>query len=139
MKFKLLPSIELVNEWKSPHTCARDELIYDIVYNDGTLGMVINNRSAKSLRMEVRSAETLDPLWSLRFDTVCNQNMIFHGCLLTCDEWLVVDYETKRLLHITRDGQLKVTTPYDTIPHCANLFANMLVVSTAGVLNFHKL
>jgi hypothetical protein len=65
--------------------------------------------------------------------------MIFHGCLLTCDEWLVVDYETKRLLHITRDGQLKVTTPYDTIPHCANLFANMLVVSTAGVLNFHKL
>jgi hypothetical protein len=139
MKFRLLPSIELINEWKSPQTCSQEEAIHHIICNDGTLGMVINNRSAKSLRMELRSVETFDFIWSLRFDTVCNQNTVFRCCLLTCDAWLVVDYETKRLLHITRDGKLKVTTPYDTIPYCANLFANMLVVSRKGGVNFHKL
>jgi hypothetical protein len=139
MKFTLLPSIELVKQWKSPHTCARDEIIHNILYNDGTLGVLIKNKREKSLRMELRSAETLDCIWSLRFDTVCNQNTVFRCSLLTCDEWLVADYETKRLLQITKDGKLKTTMEYNSIPYGANLFANMLVVSTNDGVNFHKL
>ena len=80
MKFRLLPSIELVREWKSPHTCAHNEIIHDIVYNNGTLSVIIKNKSEKSLRIELRSAETLDCIWSLQFDTVCNQNIAFRCC-----------------------------------------------------------
>jgi hypothetical protein len=139
MKFRLLPSIELVKEWKSPDTCACSEIIYSILYNDGTLSVIIKNISEKSLRIELRSAETLDCIWSLQFDTVCNQKIVFRCCLLTSDEWLVTDYETKRLLHITKDGKLKATIKYDDNPYRVNLFANMLVVSTIDGLNFHKL
>jgi hypothetical protein len=139
MKFTLLPTIELIEEWKSPQTCASDEVILSIVYNVGVLGMVIQNKTEKSLRLELKSAETFHRIWSLGFDTVCNQTHMFHCCLLTNDEWLVIDYETKRLLHITKDGKLKATIPYDGIPRCANIFANMLVVSTKNGVNFHKL
>jgi polyhydroxyalkanoate synthesis regulator phasin len=139
MKFTLLPKIELIKEWKSPQTCAQHEIIHKIVYNDGVLGVVIKNTTEKSLRLELKSAETLDRIWSLGFDTVCNQNVVFRCCLLTNDEWLVIDYETKRLLHVIKDGKLKTTIPYDGIPYCANIFANMLVVSTSKGVNFHKL
>jgi len=101
--------------------------------------MTINNRLEKSLQIELRSAETLDCIWSLRLDTVCKQNLVFRCCLLTDDEWLVMDYETNRLLHITEDGKLKATIPYEGIPRCANLFANMLVISTNGGVTFHQL
>jgi hypothetical protein len=139
MKFTLLPTIELIKEWRSPHTCASDEIIQSIVYNDGMLGVVIKNKTKKSLRLELKSAETLDRIWSLGFDTVCNRNIVFRCCLLINDEWLVMDYETKRLLHVTKDGELKTTIPYDGDLRSANLFAKMLVVSTIGDVNFHKL
>jgi hypothetical protein len=139
MKFRLLPSIEMVTEWKSPHTCGRNEVIDNILYNARTLSMTINHRLEKSLRIELRSAETLDCIWSLRFDTVCNQNLAFRCCLLICDEWLVMDYENNRLLHITKDGKLKATIPNDGFPRCANLFANMLVVSGNNGINFYQL
>jgi hypothetical protein len=139
VKFRLLPSIELVKEWKSPDTCACSEIIHGILYNDGTLRVIIQNNSEKSLRIELRSAETLDCIWSLQLGIVCNQTIVFRCCLLTCDEWLVTDYETKRLLHITKDGKLKATIKYDDNPYRVNLFANMLVVSTIDGLNFHKL
>jgi hypothetical protein len=139
MKFTLLPTIELIKEWKSPQTCASDEIIQSIVYSDGTLGVTIKNKAEKSLRLELKSAETLDRIWSLGFDTVCNQKVAFRCSLLTNDEWLVIDYETKRLLHVTNDGKLKATIPYDGIPYFANIFANMLVVSTSKGVNFHKL
>jgi hypothetical protein len=139
MKFTLLPKIELIKEWKSPQTCAQDEIIHKIVYNDGVLGVVIYNKTEKSLRLELKSAETLDRIWSLPFDTVCNQTVAFRCCLLTNDEWLVIDYETKRLLHVTEDGKLKATIPHDPIPYCANIFGNMLVVSRIGGIDLHKL
>jgi hypothetical protein len=139
MKFTLLPEIELIKEWKSPQTCAQHEIIHKIVYNDGVLGVVIKNTTEKSFRLELKSAETLDRIWSLGFDTVCNKNTAFRCCLLTNDEWLVTDYETKRLLHVSKNGKLKTTIPYKSTPNYVNIFANMLVVSTNGGVNFHKL
>jgi hypothetical protein len=139
MKFTLFPTIKLTKEWKSPQTCACNEIIDNIIYNNETLGVVIRNKTEKSLRLELKSAETLDRIWSLGFDTVCNQNIIFRCCLLTNDEWLVIDYETKRLLHVTKDGKLKTMISYDSDLRSANLFAKMLVVSTKGGVNFHNL
>ncbi len=138
VEFTLLPLIELVNERKSPDTCAQDEIIYGIVYNNEKLALMVMNKSKKSLRIDLKHAETFDRIWSLQFDTVCNQNIVFRCCSLTCDEWLVTDYETKRLLQITNDGKLKATIPYDEIPYRANLFANMLVVTRKEGLNFHN-
>ena len=110
-----------------------------MVYHNGTLGMLIINRTEKSLRMELRSADTLSCIWSLVTDTVCNENQIFRCCSLTCDEWLVTDYENKRLLRITKDGKLKTTLPYNKSPYSANMFRNLLVVSANPELIFHKL
>jgi polyhydroxyalkanoate synthesis regulator phasin len=138
-KFTLLPTIKLTKEWKSLRKCASDEAIVNIIYNNGTLGVVIINTSKKSLRFELKSAETLDRIWSLGFDTLCNQNIVFRCCLLTNDEWLVIDYEAKRLLHVTKDGNLKTMIPYDSGLRSANLFAKMLVVSTKSGVNFHNL
>ena len=110
-----------------------------MVYNNETLGMLIKNKTEKSLRMELKSADTLGCIWSLRTNTVCNEDFLFRCCLLTCDEWLIVDYETKRLLQITKDGKLKMTVPYDKTPYFAHLFANGLTVSTMNGVNCHKL
>jgi hypothetical protein len=139
VKFTLVPTIVFVKEWKSPQTCAGDEAMHTIKYNNGTLGVVIKNETEKSLRLELRSAETIDCIWSLGFDTVCNQSFAFGCSSLTNDEWLVADYETQRLLHITRDGKLKTTIPYDGTPYSATIFANMLVISRAGGIDFRKL
>ena len=139
MTYSLLSSIKLITTWKSPHTCAKDEIIYSMAYSNETLGMLIKNKTEKSLRMELRSADTLNCIWSLRFDTVCNQNILFSCCSLTCDEWLVLDYETKRLLQVTKDGRLKTTVPYDKTPHYARIFANRLIISATNGINCHKL
>jgi hypothetical protein len=139
MEFRLSPAIELVKTWKSPQTCARVEAILNIRYNNEKLALMVKNKSEKSLRIELRCAETLDHVWSLRLDTVFNQNKVFPCCSLTCDEWLVTDYENKCLLQITADGKMKQTIPYDAVPHYVNLFANMLVVRNTGGLNCHKL
>ncbi|CAF5124357.1 unnamed protein product, partial [Rotaria sp. Silwood1] len=48
MEFKLLPTIELIGEWKHPLTCDKDETICDIVYNNGNLALMIMNLSEES-------------------------------------------------------------------------------------------
>ncbi len=138
LEYSLSPLIELAKERKSPDTCAHDEIINTIVYNNEKLALMVMNKFKKSLRIDLKHAETFDRIWSLEFDAVGNQNIAFRCCSLTSDEWLVADYETKRLLHITKDGKLKATIPYDAIPYRANLFANMLVVARKEGLNFHN-
>ncbi|CAF3723194.1 unnamed protein product [Rotaria sordida] len=39
MEFILFPAIEMIREWKYPLTCAKDEIIDDIVYNNGNLAL----------------------------------------------------------------------------------------------------
>lgn len=139
LQFRLLPSIEFVKEWISPETCQNDEAILGIRYNNEKLGVTIRNNSKKSLRIELRHAETFDSIWSLPLDTICNRKLVFRCCLLTSNEWLITDYEIKRLLHITKDGNLKSVIPYSDAPYYANLFANNLVISTIDGINIHKL
>jgi hypothetical protein len=139
MEFSLLPSIELVKHRKAPDTCANDDVIHSIIYKNATVAMLIKNISDKSLRIELRSADTFNSIWSLRLDITCNANIAFDGCSLSCDEWLVVDYETENLLRITKDGNVKEKVRYDANPHCASLFGpNTLAISSNGGINFHK-
>jgi len=138
-KYDLLPSIKLVTEWKSPSTCTNDEWIATIRYNNEKLGLLIRNKLKKSLRMELRSADTFDRIWTLEFDIVCEQNVFFRCCSLPCNEWLVADYEKKRLLQITNDGKLKAVVPYEKVPWTGTMFRNMLCIACNNGINCHKI
>ncbi|CAF0938608.1 unnamed protein product [Adineta ricciae] len=140
MEFSLVPTIELVKQWQSPDTCARDEVINGIVYNNDTLVIMIKNPSEKTVHIEMRSAATLDRLWSVRLNIAYSQNIRTRCCLLSNDQWLVVDRNTSRILHISKDGKVKASTTYNPPPFCAVLFnQDMLAISTARGVNLHKL
>ncbi|CAF4093329.1 unnamed protein product [Rotaria sordida] len=140
MEFNLLPSIKLVNKWKSPYTCNKNEYIDNIVYDNFKLALMITNKLQKSVRMELRSSKTLQRIWSLQLDIVCCQNKPFRCCSINSNEWLVADYQNRRLLHITEDGNLKTMITYDSIPCHVVLFGlDTLVISRNSGINFHRL
>jgi hypothetical protein len=140
VEIKLSPSIAIIKEWKSPTTCTKDERIHGTAHNSGTCAIIIRNYEEESMRIELRSCETLDRLWSFSLDIIANQKFMFRCCALFDDGWLVADYESKRLLQVTKDGELKTTTSYNTIPYCAKLFtSDMLAVFTPTKLNIHKI
>jgi hypothetical protein len=90
--------------------------------------------------MELRSSNTLDQLWLLRLDTVWNQNKTFYACSIDHNEWIMADYETRRLLHITKDGCIKETLAYNGIPYRVCRFGpTILAVSTDIGVNLHKM
>jgi predicted nuclease with TOPRIM domain len=49
----LMSSIKLVKQWKHPDTCAIDECINGIAHNKETLGLMVMNKSNKSIRIEL--------------------------------------------------------------------------------------
>lgn len=128
--FTLLPNIQLVNRWQYPtaNVPTRQEQIEKIVFNNGTLALLLKNPSDKSLRLELRFSATFDPLWSLPLDITANRNIPFQFCSLSFDEWLVADYQNTALLHITKSGQIKAKTKYPVAPFHAHLFKQHLLV-----------
>jgi hypothetical protein len=139
-EFTLLPRIEFIKQWPCPFTCQKTEQIDNLIYNNGTLALLINNPSEKSVRIELRFSATLDYLWSLPLDIKCTKKIPFHFCLLNFDEWLVADYEKCHLVHITKFGQIKAMIKYKVAPYHVNLFNhNKLVVLTKNGKNFHQL
>jgi hypothetical protein len=140
IELRLSPSVAMIKEWKSPITCTKHECIDGMAYRNKACAIVIRNNIQKSVRMELRSCETLDRIWSLPLNIIVNQNVMFYSSSLNCNEWLVTDYETKHLLHITEDGKLKRTIPYSDIPYCATMFTSeMLAISTHRGTNLHKI
>lgn len=138
-EFNLLNSMQAAKRWESPDTCSQDERIHDMVYNKGTLLLVIENSLNGKVRVELRSSARFDRLWSLQLD-VGNQTKVFKCCLLNNDQWLVVDSNSSRLFQITMDGKLKSSCFYNPIPSGACLFGyDMLAVSTLHGVNIHKL
>jgi hypothetical protein len=137
---KLLPSVSIIKEWKSPKICTMDEWIDDIVYNNKTLVVIISNKVAKSVRIELRNCEMLNRLWSLPLDVAYNTDLPFRCCSLDDNGWLVADFRDARLLHITTDGKMKETITYKVIPYRIALFTpDILAVSTTSSINFHKI
>ncbi|CAF0949127.1 unnamed protein product [Rotaria sp. Silwood1] len=106
MEFTLFPTIELIREWKHPLTCTKHEFIVSTFYNNENLALMVVNVLDKSLRMELRYSKTLDRIWTLQLDISWAQKLAFRCCSLSCNEWLIVDHETGRLLQITKDGKL---------------------------------
>jgi hypothetical protein len=140
LEIKLSPSITVTREWKCPTTCTTDELIHDTVYSNRTLALVITNEVKKSIRIELRSSKTLDRLWSLLLDRIYDRHIAFGCCSIDYHGWLVADFITGRLLHVTTDGEMKQTILYKAIPYRVNLFGSkILAVTTQSGINFHKI
>ena len=140
IEFDLKPSIRLVKEWKSPYTCRKDEYIDDMVYNKSTLALIITNKLEKSMRMELRLSETLERMWSFRLDISYDQNKPFRCCSINSKEWLLADYQRRRLLHVTKDGDLKTMITYNATPsHVALFGSSILAIARKNGINFHKL
>ncbi|CAF3878815.1 unnamed protein product [Rotaria sp. Silwood1] len=91
------------------------------------------------MRIELRSSSTLDKLWSLPFDTMRSMGQrIIRVCLLKYDEWLVIDYSTSHLLHVSKDGKIKAKRLYEPTAHNAVLFgSNILAIRTTNCLNYY--
>lgn len=138
IEISLTPTIESIQKWKSPLTCTKDEYIDGIVYNNGNLALMISNAKKKSIRIELKTIDTLKCIWSLPLDIMCSQDKSFRCCSLPLHEWLVVDYENGRLLQITKDGKIKKTKQYQPSPYRAILFdLDKLVVSTMNSVYLH--
>ncbi|CAF1154962.1 unnamed protein product [Rotaria sordida] len=138
-QFTLWPSIQLAKRWQSPQTCKQNETINNIIYNKEKLALLIYNRLTESQIIELRISTTFDCLWSLNLDIDYDSRSI-RCCLLNNDEWLVIDWNTSNLYHISNDGKLKSTCDYNSSPSCATMFGtNMLVISTIDGINLHKL
>lgn len=139
MQFSLQPTIELIKEWKSPQSCKKDEAIKDIVYNNGTIALTIEQKTTFGKRIELRSIDKFDVLWSLPLDIANECHNTFRCCSLPQNQWLVADFANQRLFQIRDDGKLRTTYPYPASPWYINLFTpNLLVISTEKGVNFHQ-
>lgn len=137
--FHLSPSINAIKEWKSPHTCTKDEFINGIAYKNDSLALMIKNKLNNTLRLELRTCEKLDHIWAVSIDFICNQNIAFRFCSFGHDEWLIADYQNGYLLHINHDGRLEKVIPYKAMPYYVCMFGfDTLAVSSAQTVNFHK-
>ena len=140
MEFNLLPTIEFVKHWKPPETCSKDEGIHDMIYNNGQLFLIIENRVKHTVRVELKSSMTFDRLWSLSLESAKNQRVQIRCCLFNDFEWIVAYHDLSRLFHITKDGKLKATCSYTPAPHFASTFgSNRLIVATSKTVNLHQL
>ncbi|CAF3485928.1 unnamed protein product [Rotaria socialis] len=136
MKFTLSPTMQLIKEWTHPVSCTEDEIIYDMLHKNVDLALLVDFNLDKSLRIELRSVETLDRIWSLDFGITRVQNLVFHFFSLTHNEWVAVDYQNRRLIQITKDGKIKQTVQYQTIPrHAIVVDMKKLVVPTDSVIH----
>ena len=140
MEFNLAPSIEFVKQWKSSEICSKDEGIHDLSYSHEKLFLIIENQVKRRVRIELRSSITFDRVWSLPLDSVANQNVQIRCCSLNNNEWIIAHHDMGRLLHISKDGELKNTCVYTPAPHFVCSFGtNGLVVVTSHDVNLHKM
>lgn len=137
--FQLIPTIKYTKRWQHPASANDREQIDSMGYSNGTLGLVVRSGESKSLRFELRFDSTFDCLWSLSLETNWTKKIPFRSCSLSFDEWLVADYQSDSLIHITKWGQIKAAVKYPVTPYHAHLFQqHSLVVLTKSGKNFHR-
>jgi hypothetical protein len=139
LEYTLLPSIQFMTAWKTTHNLKSERRVDNIKCNNETLALMINDRSSRTKLMELRSLKTFSPLWSIRLDIEYNNN-VMRCCPLNDGEWLISDWYTSRLFHITNEGKLKATVTYQSAPNGMTLFrSNILAICSNAGVNFHEL
>jgi hypothetical protein len=139
LEYSLLPSIRFVKDWKTDSKLRQEQRVDAIVYNHGTLALVIKDYAIKAGFVELRSLESFSLLWSIQLDDNYNFGRL-RCCLFHHGEWLLADWSTSRLFHITNDGKFKEKCTYKSKAYNITLFrSNILAILTDQNVNFHKL
>ncbi|UJR09269.1 hypothetical protein I4U23_013514 [Adineta vaga] len=121
----------IIKEWKSPETCAADEFIESIVYNNGTLVLSIRNRTKKTIRVDLRSTKTFHQIWSFVLHTNYDKTTALRCCSIESNEWLIPDLHGNHLLHVSADGKLIQRITYQPTPYRINQFtSDILAIAT---------
>ena len=124
--------------WNSPVTCNSHEGIEDIHYRNERLALLICDQLTKRKCLELRSAQSLDTIWSFSLSSISNMRL-GTCCPLPHDDWLVVDGAEYHIYHITKDGKLNDRMIHKSVPYRANLFgSNTLALSTESHLNLYR-
>ena len=140
MEYRLLPSVEFIKEWKFPKTCQSDEWISDMKYNNGSIALIIMKPSQKKIFIQLRNIHTLDQLWSFELDNMVLQEKAVRCCILNSEEWLVLDNEFDRLVHLTKDGKIKSSCSYEPKPYGASMFGpDIIVIAADNNIKFYQL
>jgi hypothetical protein len=137
-EYRLLPSIQFIKVWKTTENLNSEQRVDNIKCNNDTLALIINDRFSRARFMELRSLKTFSPIWSIRLDIEYNTN-VMRCCSLNDDQWLVSDWYTSRIFHITNEGEVKGRSKYTSIPYNISLFgSNILVIITDDGIHFLK-
>ncbi|CAF1424832.1 unnamed protein product [Adineta steineri] len=146
IEFNLLPLRQLIKEWKSPITCSAEEWIYDIQESNGKLALLISESMdcvQKKLvtRLELRSPNTFDCLWSYRLDMGLPMSCdLGKTCVFVNHNEVLIIMNKNNLALISTDGSVKETYIYYPQPVNIHLFgSNILAITTATEVNFHEL
>ncbi|UJR29284.1 hypothetical protein I4U23_010498 [Adineta vaga] len=135
-EFQLGGSFKLMKEWHSPITCGKHEIICDLKYNNGFLGIPIYNKNKEDSRFELRSISTMETIWSARIHGRCR------CCSIDVDQWLVMDHDDCRFFHISADGKLLEANKYDQHERLEDIIPwgnDDIVVLTKKSIHLHKL
>jgi hypothetical protein len=99
---------------------------------------MILNEIDNVVHMELKSITKFERIRSISLD-INYKYHISSCCSLKWDEWLIIDGNTSRLIHVDKDGQIKNIHEYDPLPCYATSFGpNILAISTEKCVNFHK-
>lgn len=137
-EYTLQPSIEFVKEWKIDGLHPQYEGILNYICANNQLAMVISNTHMLQRRFEVHSLATYTRLWSIQLNAVARCCSIFEN------QWMVMEFLTPRLLHISSDGKILQEyqvkpSPKETIWNALQVDKNMIITFTMANLNVYKL
>ena len=139
-EFQLEPTVQFIRQWQHADLCHADEVIQDVKFYRGTLAFIVENQTSHTKRMEVRFATSMERLWVLPFDLVDDLHNAYRLCLFNYDEWIVADWKSSRLIHVSDEGRLRSISPYEQVPYrCCQFGHNRLVIAAAEGINFHHL
>jgi hypothetical protein len=138
-EYCLIPSIKFNKYYERLETKIPKQRIDSIEYNNETLALVINDQSKQDIFIELRSIITFNRLWLCRFSIEYSERKL-QCCSLTCQSWMVVDWGTSSIFHLTENGNIKELIKYKDKIHYIHLFGtNKLIISTNDSINFHCL
>jgi len=130
---------QLGKQYQSPQICHADEYIDMITCKKTKIALIIRNSTSKSIRLELRTEDKLQQIWTCVLDIQWKYDKPFHCCPFISEDWLVADYQTGRLIQISRSGRVKSILKYNTIPFCVTRFGpNNLALSTENGIHFHE-
>jgi hypothetical protein len=135
-EFDLHSSFQLIKSWHPPIACQNNEIICDLKYNSGFLGIAILNKHNDKSRLDLRSSITLECIWSIDIHGRCR------CCSINGDQWLVMDHDDRRFFHISADGRLLKTDKYEHHQQLEDVITwneNNIVVLTKKTINLHEI